>query len=168
MLIFVVYFFSERMGNVCFQYRQASGLWWEDRLRPLVDGAVNLTLNYILVQVIGVAGVMLSTILCQIFIDSLWASRILFRHYFTGQSQKRYLLRQALYAGVTILACAASMLLCRFLPQSGSTRLMSLLWMAIRGLICASVSAGVFLAIYRLLPEYANARRLVMKLLKRK
>ena len=27
MLVFVVYFFTERMGNVCFQYRQAAGLW---------------------------------------------------------------------------------------------------------------------------------------------
>ena len=168
MLVFVAYFFFERIGNVCFQYRQASGLWWEDRLRPLVDGAVNLALNYILVQVIGVAGVMLSTILCQVFIDSVWGSHILFRFYFTGQSQKRYLLRQALFTGVTVLACGASMLLCRFLPQSGSSAIMSLLWMAMRGLICAAVSAGVFLASYRLLPEYADARRLVLKLIRDK
>ena len=167
MLVFVVYFFTERMGNVCFQYRQASGLWWEDRIRPLVDGMVNLALNYILVQKIGVAGVMLSTILCQVFIDSVWGSRILFRFYFSDQSQMKYLLRLILYAAVTAAACALSMLVCRFLPEYGSSRFMSLVWMGIRGVLCAAVSGGVFLLCCRSLTEYGDARQLVLKLLGR-
>ncbi len=167
MLVFVVYFFTERMGNVCFQYRQASGLWWEDRIRPIVDGLTNLTLNYILVQYIGVAGVMLSTILCQVFIDSVWGSRILFRSYFTEQKQRDYLVRLLLYAGVTAAACGLSMVLCGFLPESGANAAMSLVWMGLRGLICASCSGGIFLLAYRFLPEYGDAKRVVRKMLKR-
>ena len=167
MLIFVIYFFTERMGNVCFQYRQASGLWWEDRLRPVVDGVTNLTLNYILVQYIGVAGVMLSTILCQVVIDSLWGSRILFRFYFTEWKQSRSLVRLLLYAGVTAAACAACMALCRFVPETGSSRLMTLCWMGGRGLLCVAVSNAVFFLVYRFLPEYGDAKRLALKMIKK-
>ena len=166
MLVFVVYFFTERMGNVCFQYRQASGLWWEDRLRPVVDGVTNLTLNYILVQYIGVAGVMLSTILCQVCIDSLWGSRILFRSYFTDQKQRLYLLRLVIYAAATAAVCWASMALCRFVPEAGGSALMTLVWMAVRGMLCMAVSNAAFFLIYRALPEYQDAMRTVRKVLK--
>ena len=163
--VFVAYFFTERMGNVCFQYRQASGLWWEDRIRPLADGLINLTLNYILVQKIGIAGVMLSTILCQVFIDSVWGSRILFRFYFTEGKQWKYLLRLLLFGGVTAAVCWAVTLLCRLIPEAGSGALQTLLWMALRGLLCAAFSGAVLLAVYRLLPEFRDARRLVRKML---
>ncbi|MBR3742913.1 MAG: polysaccharide biosynthesis protein [Clostridia bacterium] len=167
MLVFVVYFFTERMGNICFQYRQASGLWWEDRIRPIVDGLTNLTLNYFLVQYIGVAGVMLSTILCQVFIDSVWGSRILFRSYFTEQKQRDYLARLLLFAGATAAACGLSMVLCGFLPESGENAVMSLVWMGLRGLVCAVCGGGVFLLVYRFLPEFGDVKRVVLKMLKR-
>ena len=167
MLVFVAYFFTERMGNVCFQYRQASGLWWEDRLRPVVDGVTNLALNYILVQYIGVAGVMLSTILCQVVIDSLWGSRILFKFYFTDQKQRSYLLRLLLFAAASAAACGAAMAVCRLIPEAGGSAVMSLVWMAARGVACALVSGGVLLVIYRVLPEYADAKKAVLKMLRR-
>ena len=168
MLIFVVYFFTERMGNVCFQYRQAAGLWWEDRVRPIVDGITNLTLNYLLLQVIGVAGVMLSTIICQVFIDSVWGSRILFRSYFTGKKQGLYLLRLLLFALVTAAACGASLALCRLIPEAGANAALSLMWMALRGIVCAAVSNGIFFLVYSRLPEFQDGKRTVLKMLRRK
>lgn len=167
MLVFVVYFFTERMGNICYQYRQAAGLWWEDRIRPLVDGAVNLTLNYILVQYIGIAGVMLSTILCQVFIDSVWSSHLLFRCYFTEWKQRSYLGRLLIFAAATAAGCGVSILLCRFIPESGSNILITFLWMAVRGVICVAVSNAIFFPVYRLLPEFQDAKRSMRKLLKR-
>lgn len=167
MLVFVVYFFTERMGNVCFQYRQASGLWWEDRLRPVVDGVTNLILNFILVQYIGVAGVMLSTIFCQVVIDALWGSRILFRFYFTEWKQRRYLLRLLVYAAVTAAACWAAMAVCRFIPEAGGNAFATLCWMGLRGVICVAVSNPIFFLAYRFLPEYGDAKRMVLRILKK-
>ncbi len=167
MLVFVVYFFTERMGNICFQYRQASGLWWEDRLRPIVDGVTNLTLNYFLVQSLGVVGVMLSTIFCQVIIDSLWGSRILFRSYFKEHRQRSYLLRLLLYCLMTAAACAASFLICRLIPEPEGRSVMAILWMIPRCLICLAVCFAFFLPVYRKLPEYTSARSLVLRLLQK-
>ena len=167
MILFVVYFFTERMGNICFQYRQARGLWWEDRIRPVVDGITNLTLNFFLVQYIGIAGVMLSTILCHVFIDSLWGARILFKHYFTNERQSRYVLKLMLFAGSTAIACALSFLLCNFIPQYAENAITCLLFMAGRGIICLIVANIVFFGIYRMLPEYKTAGIVMKKFLKR-
>ena len=167
MLLFVVYFFTERMGNICFQYRQARGLWWEDRIRPVVDGIINLTLNFFLVQYIGIAGVMLSTIICHVFIDSLWGARILFKHYFTNAKQSHYVLKLVLFAASTTLACALSYLLCNLIPLYAENAITCLLFMAGRGIICLIVANVVFFGIYRLLPEYKTAGVVMKKFLKR-
>lgn len=167
MFLFVVYFFTDRMGNICFQYRQARGLWWEDRARPVVDGVTNLTLNFFLVKYIGIAGVMLSTIICHVVLDSLWGSAILFRHYFTDEKQTHYLLRLVLFSVVTTAACAASYLLCNFIPEAGSNRLISLLYMAGRGVICLIVANAIFLPAYRFLPEFKQASTVMKKFLKK-
>lgn len=167
MLLFVVYFFTERMGNICFQYRQARGLWWEDRARPIVDGITNLTLNFFLVQYIGIAGVMLSTIICHIFIDSLWGARILFKHYFTNEKQSHYVLKLMLFAASTAIVCALSFLLCNFIPVYAENAITCLLFMAGRGIICMIVGNMIFFGIYRLLPEYKTAGVVMKKFLKR-
>ena len=167
MLLFVVYFFTERMGNICFQYRQARGLWWEDRARPIVDGITNLTLNFFLVQYIGIAGVMLSTIICHIFIDSLWGARILFKHYFTNEKQSHYVLKLMMFAASTAIACALSFLLCNFIPVYAENAITCLLFMAGRGIICLIVGNMIFFGIYRLLPEYKTAGVVMKKFLKR-
>lgn len=167
MFMFVVYFFTDRMGNICFQYRQARGLWWEDRARPIVDGITNLTLNFILVQYIGIAGVMLSTIICHVVLDSLWGSSILFKNYFTEEKQSHYLLRLVLFSAVTAAACAASYLLCSFIPEAGSNRLISLAYMIGRGAICVVVANAIFLPAYRFLPEFKQSVGVLKKFIKR-
>ena len=167
MLLFVIYFFTERMGNICFQYRQASGLWSHDRIRPLVDGVTNLTLNYILVQRIGIAGVMLSTILCHIFIDSLWASSILFRYYFTKEKQSKYLLRLSFYALVTMIACTLTMAICRFLPMEGTNAFYSILFIFARAIICLCISSLLFYFSCRKLSEFSDAMAIVSRIVKR-
>ena len=167
MVLFVIYFFTERMGNICFQYRQAKGLWWEDRARPIVDGITNLTLNFFLVQYIGIAGVMLSTIICHVFIDSLWGAGILFKNYFTEKKQAHYILKLALFAASTALACALSFVICNFIPPYAENAIACLLFMAGRGIICMIVGNMIFFGIYRLLPEYKTAGVVMKKFLKR-
>jgi hypothetical protein len=155
------------MGNICYQYRQASGLWWEDRFRPVVDGVTNLTLNFILVQNIGVAGVMLSTILCHVFLDTFWGSSILFHHYFTEEKQSAYILRLLYFAVITSVSCAIAMWICHFIPQSGTNVFISLLYLLLRGTVALSVSVPILLLASRKLPEYGSARLVVSKFIKR-
>ena len=156
MLIFPVYFFTERMGAVCYLYRSAAGLWWEERFRPVVDGIVNIVLNIILVKKIGIAGVMLSTIICQIFIDALWGSYTLFNFYFKDYSRGKYLIRLGIFGIVTSAAEALCYFICRQISLSFSI----LLVIAACGFVCVLISQIIFCNIYRFLPEYQQAKKL--------
>ena len=78
MIFMVFYFFLPRISTLTYTYREAAGLWWEDRIRPIVATVANLTMNLILVNIIGINGVLISTLLCTIFINIPWGSIILF------------------------------------------------------------------------------------------
>ena len=53
-------------------YKDAAGAWRQDKYRPLVGTIVNLTGNIILVNIIGINGVIISTIISEVFICIPW------------------------------------------------------------------------------------------------
>ena len=48
------YFYVRMMNQVFIVYKDAAGMWHEDRFRPLCTALVNLGLNLLLVQFIGI------------------------------------------------------------------------------------------------------------------
>ena len=66
--LFSIYFLCYKLGDVCSTYRQAAGLWWQDRFRPVVEAVVKVMLNFCLISLFGVAGVLGNSIVCLIFI----------------------------------------------------------------------------------------------------
>ena len=165
MTTFCVYFFTNKWGDICYLYRQSAGLWWEDRYRPIVEAVVNLALNIILVQIIGVKGVMLSTIIGLVFINSIWGSRILFKHYFTDYKQSKYLLELVWFTLCTAVACAACGAVCNFFPQADRS-LMAFVYIGIRGIICTVLANVIFWIGYRKLPQYAEMIELAKRIVK--
>lgn len=78
----VLCFYINQLRLTTQTYKNAAGLWWPDRFRPLIGCALNLILNIYLVQKIGVAGVVISTIVSYLFVELPWETRVLFKHYF--------------------------------------------------------------------------------------
>ena len=159
MALFCAYFFTSKMGDLCYTYRQAAGLWWQDRIRPVVEAAGNLVLNILLVQVIGVHGVLLSTIICLVTVNAVWGSRILFRHYFAGLGHGGYLLRMLFYAAAAVLCCAVTSALCGLIELEGVAEL------ACRLAICLIVPNLMIPMLYRWLPEFSDAKALALRVL---
>lgn len=91
-VLFGVYFFSFRVGDVVGWYRDAAGLWRADRYRPIVSSILNLCLNIILIRFIGLYGVLISTILALIIVSYPIAARILLKYF--EQEGKIYFIQQ--------------------------------------------------------------------------
>ena len=151
MVVFCVYFFTSQMGNICFTYRQAAGLWWQDKIRPLIEAIVNLVFNIILVQYIGVVGVLLSTILCLVLINCVWGTKILYKYYFTKEKLISYLGKLMIWALITIISVIATNQLCQFIKESQIYELI------LRFAICLVVPNVIILLLSKVLPEYKNA-----------
>ena len=103
-LIFCVYFFVVGSRKIIDTYKSALGLWHPDRWKSIIGAGVNLTLNILLVKTIGIAGVILSTIISYAFIEIPWETHVLYQHYFHSSSSEYY--RAALKnAALTVLSC---------------------------------------------------------------
>lgn len=159
-LLFALLFYCYKMGDMCAVYRQAAGLWWQDKFRPIVEALTNLTLNILLIQIWGVAGVLLSTIFCLVFINSLWASRVLYRYYFKNYKQREYIVRILFFGCVTLLTMVITNYVCSLLPYQGGIGLM------LKLCVCVVIPCPILMCVYALLPEYRISLSFLRSILK--
>ncbi len=166
--VFGLYYISAKMNDVCFQYRTAAGLWWEERYRAIFAGLFNLVMDLVLVKMIGIAGVMLGTILYQFLFDSFWGDAILFKNCFPEYNRSDYMRRRVLYVSVTVLACAVCWYVCKAFPSVDGRNGRAVFMLLLRGLICTVAANGILWTAYHRLPEYRPAVSLVRRLLRRR
>lgn len=157
MCLMVMYFFLPRITTMTYTYREAAGLWWEDRFRPLVATAVNLIINVILVQIIGMNGVIISTLISTIFINVPWGTYILFKNYFK-RSIKEYFAQLFYYLVVTIIAGLISLGICNLFPNTGWIILL------VKAIICCIIPNIIFFIFYRKMREFEYTKELIVKL----
>lgn len=78
----VARFYFEQVRRVVLNYKDALGLWKEDKWKPIIGGGVNLILNFITVKYYGIVGVAISTVVDFLVIEMPWETRVLFNNYF--------------------------------------------------------------------------------------
>lgn len=71
-LLFAIYLFAEEAPRTLIVFKDAGGIWKHDRFRPLLSAGVNLVLNLILTPVIGLYGIIISTIAAMMFVSFPW------------------------------------------------------------------------------------------------
>lgn len=140
-ICFAAYFYIRVVNQVLIVYKDAAGMWHEDRFRPLVTATTNLIMNLIMVQFIGLYGILLSTVLSTLFVGMPWVIHNLFTVRFkTGE--KKFIRDILLYAAVAVVACILSCLICSFFSIIGIVQL------AINLLICCIVPNMIFIIVF--------------------
>ena len=81
-VLFCVYFYLVTMQQVNGMYKDAAGVWHQDRYRPLVAAMVNLILNVAFVRFCGIYAILLSTIISYVFISMPWMISNVFKYVF--------------------------------------------------------------------------------------
>jgi len=160
MILCVVYFFIYKWMDMTYIYQEAAGLWWENRYIPFIAAIVNLIVNIILVKIIGLPGILISTIVSVLFIYDGGYIYVLFKYYFS-MSIKHYLLHQFYYLLITIVAGVISYYLCSLCPFTG------LIWLFIKVIICIIVPNTILLVAYYKVPVFHDARNFMQSIIKR-
>ena len=109
---FGAYFYVYTLNRLLSVYKDAAGLWHEDRFRPLIVAVLNLALNLILVRWRGIVGVVLSTVISQVVLGMPWLLHNMFKLFFGMDKLKQYLLHLLSYASATVLAGTLTCALC--------------------------------------------------------
>lgn len=116
---FGIYFFIRQINSLLNLYKDAAGMWHEDRFRPLIAALFNLVLNLILVQYIGIYGVILSTVLAILVVGEPWLLYNLFSVIFRRERLTGYLKELLSLCCISFAACCAALFVCRFItPES--------------------------------------------------
>ena len=160
-ICFVIYFFIDQMNQLLLTYKDAAGIWHEDRFRPLATAFTNLILNIIFIQFWGVYGVLWATVVSKVVVGMPWLfynlSTVLFK-----RNMKNYILRMIGYAIATAAVCAVTYFACTVITLGG-------IWgLALKALMCGVVSNLLLLLIFFRSKEFENTKNIVVRILSRK
>lgn len=136
-LQFGLYFYIYQIRKIPVVYKDAAGIWWEDRFRPYVCMIVNLLLNVLLVQFIGVSGIILSTVF-SLLISIPWENYTIFKYVFNCSS-KNYYLKMVYNLATMSIGGVVTFVICNFLG-GGITMLF------VKGMVCVIVPNVIFFA----------------------
>lgn len=157
-LMFGLYFYTYQIRRIPVTYKDAAGIWWEDRFRPYVCMITNIVLNIYMVQKNGIAGIILSTVF-SLFISIPWENYTIFKYVFHCSSREYY--GKMLLSAVTMaLSGAVTFWLCS-LFQDG------FLYLFVRAWICLIVPNVIFIALNFKRPEWIGTLELARRILKR-
>lgn len=160
--LFCLSFLCHKLGDICSTYRQATGLWWQDKYRPITEAVVKTVLNLSIIRYFGVAGALGGSIFCLVFINSIWASWVLYRYYFKHQRQWDYIKRNIYYLFLTIAICAVTAYICNLLPGEGWLNLV------LRAVVCLIVPNLLIWLMFRNLKEFSGSVMMMKRLIKAK
>ena len=111
----ILYFFVYEIQRTTLTFKDAAGLWSQDKYRPYVSMIINVTSNLILVNFIGIYGIVVSTIIA--FVVSLpWANYVLYKYLFHEQAISN-IVRMTKCFVITAIACVATFFACYICPD---------------------------------------------------
>ena len=152
MVSIALYFYSIIFNSMICIYKEAAGIYWEDRFRGLVGGIVNLILNISIVNILisygevyALMGLVLSTVLTQFFITVPWAINITFKVYFKSSPKEYYIVMTKSFINI-LIAVAVSAPIFHYMPLENGIK--GLLYLVIRLVICIFLPNILLVCLY--------------------
>lgn len=138
-LLMVGYFYIYEIQRTILVFKDAAGLWNKDKYRPYVSMVINVVSNLILVNIIGIYGIVLSTILAFL-ISVPWVNHVLFRYLFKKPAI-RNLWAIFKYLIITLLVALPTYFICSFCPDG-------IVGVIVRLIICCVLPNILFLLFF--------------------
>ena len=161
-ICFCIYFYVTQINSILNLYKDAAGLWHEDRFRPLVTALANLGMNLIMVQFWGLYGIILSTVISMLFVGMPWLMKNLFTVIFHNNPTK-YIIKMIVYIFVAIADVAICVGISNVLTFDSF-----ILTMIVRLVVCAIIPNVTFFIIFRNSKEFAGLLQIINSLTKGK
>lgn len=153
-----VYFFVYEINQLLNIFKDAAGIWHEDRFRPLVTAGVNLALNLILVQFIGIYGIILATVISTTLVGLPWLLHNLFTVLFDRKYLHQYLKKLFYYIIIVTISCLVTLYICNLflLPD--------ILNIGVRFIFCIIVPNVIYMIAYHNTCEFKETIQLINKI----
>ena len=157
-LCFTIYFYIYEINQLLNLYKDASGMWHEDRFRPLVTAIANLLLNCLMVQFWGIYGVLLSTVLTMLFIGMPWLLHNLFTVVFDNNQLSGYLKKLFVYVFTSLFFCALTYIIASLVNANVISTIL------LRLLICIVIPNVLYVMVYKKTPIFKECMELANRI----
>ena len=105
-------FYISGQRKVNLMFREAKGLFWYDRYKPLFESVINLTTSLLLVQKFGVAGILGGTVISSVC-TCVWVEPYILMRYGIRENWQeklkdyfvKYIQRLGIVVGLTAVTC---------------------------------------------------------------
>lgn len=84
-------YFIQFMRQVVLVFRDATGTFYNDRFKPVLEGIVNIILSILLVNFIGIVGVIVATIITNLLICHIIEPFVLYKYALLDSPKKYYI-----------------------------------------------------------------------------
>ena len=133
--------------QVLLTFKAAAALWKQDRWKPIVAGAVNLTICLSLMQLLPndykVDGVIFAQIVSYLIIQIPWESHVVFTAFFNGKQAYEYWKQQAIFALAAVVLCVTTWYAVTFIHLDRIRALFT------KGAVAAAVSTVLMFVVFR-------------------
>lgn len=117
-ILLVVNFYLKGMRKSVLTFRDALGLFWYDRHKPIFEAAINLIFSIILVKHIGIAGVFLGTTISTLT-TSFWVEAYVLFKYAFDSPVLPYFKKYISYTLLTLIVSILSLFISNLIPYDG-------------------------------------------------
>ncbi len=154
-ICFVVCFYVQNIRKVVITYKDAAGMWYADKYKPLVGCIVNLVFNLLLIKYIGITGILLATIISNLLVEFPWETHVLFKIYFK-ENQLHYYKTLLVTTLSVLFAGLVTYYICELIQISWISLIVKLV-------VCITVPNVILYLLYRNRREYVESRIFIIK-----
>lgn len=154
--IIVINFYFYCMRVPVGRTKEAMGLFWNDRYKPIAEVIINIGASVLLARSFGIDGILWGTLISTVLVPFWVEPFVLYRHGLK-KTPLLYFGRYAWYSLVTILCGFLTYRLCGLCGDG-------LLGFCAKMVICAAVPNAVYLAVYRKTREFQYIWDIVKRL----
>lgn len=140
-IIISLSFYFTRMRSGVSVFKDAAGLYWQDRWKPIIESVVNLITSIVLIKLIGINGIFIGTIISTLVAPFWWEPYVLYKYYFK-RSVKGYFGRYLLDFLIMCASCVITYFVCSFIPDGS-------IWLLIaKFAVCILLSSALLVLAY--------------------
>lgn len=162
-ILLVLKFYMTGMRSSLLTFKEAMGIYHEDRFRPLAEGLVNLVVSIILAPHLELVGVLIGTICSHLFVNMWVEPLVLYRKGFERKTSS-YFISYSIYLVCLVAVCGLTMLLSSWIAVTS-------FWMLIvKAVFVVLVSLALIVIVSLILnkKEFLYYWDLFMKIVKRR
>ena len=85
-------YFIQFLRTSTLMFRSSTGTFYYDRWKPLIEGVINIVLSIALVNVVGITGVIVATIVTNLLINDIVEPYVVFKHALQRKPTQYYIM----------------------------------------------------------------------------